>query len=600
MKKVGLIMQAKETQAAIKSLRSLGVVHVEYTQVPKNKDINRIHDELSLINQALEILLKTEFSCGCEGSFNQSAIGAKRNLALEEQISFDKETTAKHIIDTWKRIDHLQEFSKYLYSKIKEWEPWGRFDPETIKVLTKKNIYLRLFQVPIKELKIFPLDTHVNVIFTKGNIASCAVLSNRKFETAFKEVELPKMGILQMQERITEDWRIIESLNDNLRTFFPYQVKFLDIKKSLGKELEFQEVLSTMTQAKVLTYLCGFIPFDSQKELISLAKKQGWGILITEPAEDEAVPTLIRNPKWISIITPIFRLLEITPGYKELDISLLFLIFFSLFFGILIGDAGYGTAYLLITFLAHKKLGKKYPGASKDFFLFYILSFCAIIWGILIGSFFGQEWLAKTGFKPLIPALNNAKNIQAFCFFIGALHLTIAHSWRAILKLPSLAALADIGWVFVLWTAFFFAKLLILSDSLPFYGQWFLIAGVILVVFFTNPQKNILKSVGAGLGNLALNLMNNFTDVVSYVRLFAVGLASVAIADTFNNMASSIGNGNILAILASIFIVVAGHGLNLILGPMSVLVHGIRLNVLEFSGHAGVTWSGIAYKPFKE
>ncbi len=587
MKKAVLIMQAKEVQSAIKSLRSLGIMHVENSQPPKSKDINLIQDELALINPALEILSKTGFSEGCEGS-----------LVLKD--IHDWKAAARHIIDTWKRLDHLQEFSKHLHSKIKEWEPWGNFDPEAVKGLAQKNIYLRLFQVPIKELKNFPEGAQVNAIFSKGNIAYCAVFSRRKFESAFKEIELPKMGIAQMQSRIAEDWRIIESLNDNLRTFFPYRDKFLEIKKTLEKELEFQEVISGMAQAKTLSYLCGFIPFDSETRLISLAKKQGWGFFITDPGEDEPVPTLIRNPKWISIIAPVFKLLEIIPGYRELDISMLFLIFFSLFFGILIGDAGYGMSYLLITFLAAKKLGKKYPGANKDFFLFYILSFCAIIWGLLTGSFFGQAWLAKSGFRPLIPSLNNSKNIQAFCFFLGALHLSIAHCWRLILKIPSISALADLGWIFILWAAFFFAKLLILSQSLPFYAAWLLIAGMILVVFFTNPQKNILKTVGEGLGNLALSLMNNFTDVVSYVRLFAVGIAGTAIADTFNSMASGIGTNSILAIISAVFIIIAGHTLNLILGPMSVLVHGVRLNVLEFSGHANVTWSGTAYKPFKE
>jgi V/A-type H+-transporting ATPase subunit I len=106
--------------------------------------------------------------------------------------------------------------------------------------------------------------------------------------------------------------------------------------------------------------------------------------------------------------------------------------------------------------------------------------------------------------------------------------------------------------------------------------------------------------MGEGLGTIALGLMNNFTDVVSYVRLFAVGLAGFAIADAFNAMAAGINNGGLFAAVMSAVILSAGHGLNLVLGPMSVLVHGVRLNVLEFSGHANVAWSGFEYKPLKE
>jgi V/A-type H+-transporting ATPase subunit I len=231
--------------------------------------------------------------------------------------------------------------------------------------------------------------------------------------------------------------------------------------------------------------------------------------------------------------------------------------------------------------------------------LFYLLSSCAIGWGLLTGTFFGQEWLVKRGIQGLDPVFNDPKFMQTFCFMLGALHLSLAHGWRAVLKLPSLSALADLGWIGVLWGAFLVAKALILGDSFPPEGKWLLISGVSLVVLFTNPQRNMFKAVGEGLGTVALSLMNNFTDVVSYVRLFAVGLAGVAIADTTNSMASGLGTG-IIAMAAGIIIVIIGHSLNVVLGPMSVLVHGVRLNVLEFSGHASVTWSGVPYEPLKE
>jgi V/A-type H+-transporting ATPase subunit I len=93
--------------------------------------------------------------------------------------------------------------------------------------------------------------------------------------------------------------------------------------------------------------------------------------------------------------------------------------------------------------------------------------------------------------------------------------------------------------------------------------------------------------------------MNNFTDVISYIRLFAVGLAGLAIAETTNTLASGFGEGA-TALVAGVVIILIGHSLNIILGPMSVLVHGVRLNVLEFSGHANVTWSGFTFEPLKE
>ncbi len=353
-----------------------------------------------------------------------------------------------------------------------------------------------------------------------------------------------------------------------------------------------------MGQTEQLVYLKGYAPVDAEDKLISQSKQKGWGIFTEAPNEQDEVPTLLRNPAWIQTIKPLLKLLELTAGYQELDISPLFIIFFSLFFGILIGDAGCGLVYLLLNFWLHKKFGSKVKDRSV-FFLFYILSFCAIIWGLLTGTFFGQEWLLKLGLKPLVPALTNPVFIQKFCFLIGAVHLTLAHGWKVMLAAPALVALADLGWISIIWGVFFLANSLILGDNFPPLASQLITVGLVLVLFFTNPQKNLFKTIGSGLGTIALSLVNNFTDVVSYIRLFAVGLAGVAIADAFNAMAAGVVKpGNFFTMIAAALILVCGHLLNIVLGPMSVLVHGVRLNVLEFCGHLGVTWNGFAYKPF--
>ena len=190
--------------------------------------------------------------------------------------------------------------------------------------------------------------------------------------------------------------------------------------------------------------------------------------------------------------------------------------------------------------------------------------------------------------------------IQAFCFLLGALHLSIAHLWRAIIKLPSAKALSEAGWILILWGAYFLARFLVLADAFPPFGKWLFMSGAVLVVFFTNPSRNILKGLGQGAGNLLMNFVNSFTDIVSYIRLFAVGRASVAVADAFNKMALGIGYNSILAGAVTSLILILGHTLNIVLGPMSILVHGVRLNVLEFCSHVDINWSGFAYKPLSE
>ena len=116
----------------------------------------------------------------------------------------------------------------------------------------------------------------------------------------------------------------------------------------------------------------------------------------------------------------------------------------------------------------------------------------------------------------------------------------------------------------------------------------------LLVLFFTRPNRNPLKAVGPGLGDLALNVVNTFTDIVSYIRLFAVGLATVAVADATNTMAAEVGGVWFFIIL------LIGHTINVVLALMAILVHGLRLNVLEFSGHLNMEWTGFNYAPFKK
>lgn len=584
MKKVGIVVQTKDAKDSVRDLASLGVVHVEFTRPPEGKDADSLQADLGLLNEALTVLNQPVFAEGAQAP---------------EKNAEDWKKTAAHIVDCGRRYEHLRDFSVSLLAKIEQWQAWGDFNPDEIHALREKGIFVRLYQVPLRAVKDFPEDVIVRVLFESAGTAFCAVVSENPFESLYKEIDLPKMGLRAMKMRLEEDRLLMEQLVHDIRALLGYRQSLEERKPVLEKNLEFVRAWLGMGQEGGFSCLSGFVPLDAVDKLMAAARKASWAVLVTDPGPDDVVPTLLRNPKWITLIRPLTKLLEITPAYTELDISPLFLVFFGLFFGMLIGDAGYGISYFLLTYLVHRKMGFP-PKQQRIFSLLYLLSGCAVVWGILTGTFFGQAWLANFGLKPLVPLLADTKYIQAFCFFIGAFHLTLAHGWRMLIQWPAKSMWAEVGWILVLWASFFLAKMLLLDDPYPSFVNGLIIVGVILVIFFANPQRNIFLTMAAGLGTLALSLMNNFTDVVSYIRLFAVGLAGVAIADAFNTMAGSVASGGGLALAGAVLIVIAGHALNLILGPMSVLVHGVRLNVLEFSGHAGVTWSGVPYKPLKE
>lgn len=581
MKKVSLIMQSKDAVEAVAAVRSLGLLHVEHQQQPKGKDITALAESIALVNSACGIL---------------SVCAAAKKA--QRQPSQPAEAFCRHVIDTAKRIEQLEEYGRSLTGMIAQWESWGDFDPQRINDLAAAGISARLFQVPAAEVSALPKGAIVKTLRIQAGIANCLVISSGPLQVPYAEVAAPKTSLSQMRRKLAEDTAAVAALKKELEHAAVSLAWLQEYRQRLEKDLTFAETVAGMGGQEGLVFIRGFIPADALGAVETQAHQQRWALLTEDPAEEDTVPTLLRNPRWVDMVKPVLGLLGITPGYRELDVSILFLVFFSLFFGILIGDAGYGLVYLLLTVWLHKKSAAN-PALHSTARLMYLLSSCAILWGVLTGTFFGQTWLLNLGFRAPVSQLNDVKVMQTFCFFLGALHLSLAHGWRAMLKAPSLSALADIGWIGVLWTAFMLARTLILGESFPSWGAWLIYVSVGLVILFTNPQRNVLKAIGEGLGTVALSLMNNFTDVVSYVRLFAVGLAGVAIAETTNAMAAGLGSGAVAVIFGGL-IAVIGHALNIVLGPMSVLVHGVRLNVLEFSGHASVTWSGIAYTPLKE
>jgi V/A-type H+-transporting ATPase subunit I len=585
MKKVFLLIQHANGPAALERLRQLGVVHVEHESVPSGQELSELNEKLNLIEQARSVL---------------SGADQKHRSQLAAHKPEDWIIICRHVIDLAKRYGQLKEYAVSLRLGIDFWKHWGDFDPGQIKSLQQKNVQIKFYQIPKEKIKSLPPEILFQEISRQGQLLNCLSVSIGNIDLGFKEIELPKLSLSQMKHRLEEDASVMQDIREEIARHLVFEKELVAAEERFLDQKDFYTVLKGMGQAGEFIYLKGYIPVDAEAMLIQQAKICGWGILTLKPSPDDAVPTLVRNPAWVKLIQPLLKLLEIVPGYKELDISPLFLIFFSLFFGMIIGDAGYGLLYFVITFVVDKKVGKKMKD-KNPIFLFYVLSSCAIIWGIISGTFFGQAWLVKLGIKPLVPSLSDISFVQAFCFLIGAIHLTIAHSWRMSLKLPALIALADLGWISIIWAAFFLAKNLLLGDQFPFFGRWLIWTGISLVILFTNPQRNVLKGIGEGVAAIALGLVNNFTDVISYVRLFAVGLAGVAIADAFNMMAAgNSGAKGLGELIAGLLILIAGHTLNFILGPMSVLVHGVRLNVLEFCSHANVSWSGFEYKPFSK
>jgi len=590
MKKLTLIVTQTSMQDMLKSLRALGVVHIKNIVKPLSDNLNDILDKLAHANSAISMLAQYKAEKPVQAI---SWTEAETQEKVKEIAAFSKElSAAKQDVDRTK-------------AEIEHFKPWGGFDPKEIAQLSKKGIYINLYMLNKNALKQVAGRADINIISQQNGYSYVAQFSKNPYDKLpFKKMALPEEDFKQvnsryqaLQQRIAEIEGILGA-NTNALTHLKEHVKDLE------KRRKFLDVKCGMGTEKGFSYLKGFLPENKETEVARLADTHNAGYIIEEPDKTDEVPTFIKNPKWIEIIKPVFSFMNTVPGYKEYDISLWFLLFFSLFFAMLIGDAGYGTLFFVITFIARRKFKKTPP---QPFFLMYVLSFATILWGAVTGTWFGAEEFAR------LPLLNsfiiqdissfadNNQNLMIFiCFTIGVIHLSIAHLILGFRYINSLKALAELGWIFVLWGLYFLAGVLVIARPFPDFAAYLLIAGIGLVILFSNPQRNILKGIGASLIDAPLKIISSFGDVVSYLRLFAVGYASVVLAGTFNDMAASVGFNSIITSLVAALILFLGHGLNIILGFMAVIVHGIRLNMLEFSGQMGMEWSGKEYAPFKE
>lgn len=208
----------------------------------------------------------------------------------------------------------------------------------------------------------------------------------------------------------------------------------------------------------------------------------------------------------------------------------------------------------------------------------------------------------------IIPSLysyakENESNIIHLCFLIGALHLSIARIWAAAKLHPSLTAFAETGWVALVWGIYYIVRFLLLNEKLSIIvfflvGYWV----VMLILFGEQREDSFVKGLFRGMTRFLINVVigiGGLSDIISYIRLFAIGLATREVSLSFNNMAGDIGFRDVKSVIIAIFILIFGHTINILLGAMSVLVHGIRLNLLEFSKHLNIQWSGITYRPFR-
>lgn len=606
MNKFVLVILKKDRYKAPLQLRKLGIAHVERFQT-SDESCASLEAELKKASLAKAILVSS------------------KDKKIKPLAAGDSEpgNSGRRIETILQRQSELQGIKDRLAGLRKEVEriaSWGDFDPELFRELSAQGIALHPAEAIAGASSATDKDLEYIRLPAPKKKNRRVFLGDAPLPDGWEELRLPEQRLSVVLNTIKDLEKESERLQSELSARVG-EIPLVDAEiRRLEAALAIERLRSGMPAQEELCYFSGFVPVSESDRLKSEASARSWGLLLDEPSAEEVPPTKVENPPAIRIIQPVFDFLGTVPGYREYDISPSFLIFFSLFFAMIFGDGGYGflmfAGALLAAFAARRK-ARKVPDFVR---LLFVLSSMTMLWGLVTGSWFALPVKILPGFLKMgiIPAFSaenpeSGTNIKIFCFIIGALQLSLAHLKNIKRDFPNPKFIAQVGSL-ALVIGMFNAVLNLVVDAtrFPLTGAALgLIGGGFLAVlafgawngkFFSSLLEGLKGIIPTFLGTVSV-----FADIVSYIRLWAVSLAGVAISQTVNGMVVNLvggPTGRILAfvvgLVAALGLILAGHGLNFLMTVLSVLVHGVRLNMLEFSSHLGMEWSGYAYDPLRE
>ena len=638
MKKVSLVILDKEKKEALKTLRKIGVVHLEKVEGKGEVLANYKNVSDTLFNASILLSeVKTD-----KKTFKYETVS--------NEVALQKARRVLEIVDRKKELfDQISSAT----SELDRFAGWGELDPQDFEYLKEKGICLSLYEIPSDKMRLISDDVKTILLNTSKSVTRFLVLSDEPLTERPEGLPPEAFSIILPDistNKIIENIKSAKSELDSIQKEFNDSAKYLnsinEYYSSVQKDIEFENIYSGMETESLenentLAWITGFVPVDSFDVLQKTAKENYWALASDDPAEEDAVPTKLKNNKLVSLIYPLTDFLGTVPGYNEYDISGWFLLFFTVFFGMIFGDGGYGllvTLVSLILILKNKANGKSSPMLS----LVFLVGLATVAWGTVTCTWFGltpeqlPSWLVNLSVTPLSNAadfknggqpyrlylswsdvgLTTGQNLQIFCFTLALLQLSVAHikGIKRNLKNKSLKVLGELGSLVQLWGMFYVVLSMVVSsqifplnlvvNGIPVGMTAILLVagGFALSFIFANYEGSLGQSILESCKNIIsvlLGVVNVFSDIVSYIRLWAVGLAGAAISNTVNTMAGPL-MGHAILFIAAVLLLVFGHGLNMILNLLSVIVHGVRLNTLEFSTHLGMSWSGFKYEPFKE
>ena len=606
MNKLSFLIYHKEYEMFLEKLRELGVVHIEKRQ---GAEMDARLQAFMQKRTAYQSLLKNMTLAAA--SYEGTATAQPSGMTIEQVVE-SYEAQQEH-------IQTLNMQLPVLDKEIDAMEVWGEFDWKVIDQLKANGWQMQFYCCPEKSFEETWVDDYnATIINRKGGQCYFVTVNHAPVELEAEAVRLPKQclsELIQSQEALKAD---IKKANEELDLFCINHIPVVeDALETLEGDINLMEVEQLGGERMAdgaIVMMEGWVPAENDAEVRKLLEESGVYYEIRPAEKEDNAPIKLKNGKIsraFEMLTKMYGL----PDYGEFDPTPLLAPFYALFFGMCVGDAGYGLLLVLLGLYLKKKLSKSMGGLMN---LLITLGVATTVVGALFNTFFGAELTAWN-----LPEWMNSLIItgkwdgtaydktMVIALLVGMFHICFAMSVKAIgstIRYGFKNALSDWGWLLLVGGSVVVATLTYLGvmdmevSKMAFIG----IGGVsaIGIYLLNNLRRNVFVNIGAGLWdtyNMATGLMG---DLLSYLRLYALGLAGGMLGGVFNDLGmqlrDSIGDFlfGIPGWIAFGLIFVAGHSLNIALSCLSGYVHSIRLTFVEYFKNSGYDGKGMEYKPF--
>jgi V/A-type H+/Na+-transporting ATPase subunit I len=601
MLKYSFLVYHADYKAFLNDLKRLGALHIETKKHDPTPEIQELYRSVTDLLRTIRTLK--------ERVKGKSETDLKPSYVSGEEV-------LKRVREIEGALEQKQQMAGSLDKEVQQLMPWGDFSPSRIRELENEGLRFRFLVCRDKYYDAgWEAEYYIKVIGDQGGFRYF-VMIERGEQGAKEMIDLPGVDEIQLPPKSISE---IHEAQSGLQTEMDELRLELDAigLKCTGLLSEYCDRIQAeldecnayhQTGHEVdnnVMVIEGFVPKPKTAELNNYLDAKNILYVAKRPAEDEKVPVQLKNNRFARLFEPIGNLYEL-PNHKELDLVPFFAPFYMMFFGFALGDAGYG----FLIFFGALWLKRKKPEMKCILTLAQWLAVSTVIFGALTGTFFGMDLLESevAWLEGAKQYMINKDNMFNLALILGVIQILFG----MVLKVVNISiskgfaySYSTIGWLLLIIGGGG-SYLLNKADLLPeLFGKYLqngsLIASGILILFLNNPRRNVFMNFLAGLWDVYGMTTGLIGDLLSYIRLFALGVSSAILGFVFNELAMSLKPDIIiLGPIVMILILVIGHGMTLFMAGLGAFVHPIRLTFVEFYKNAGFSGGGKRYTPFAE